>query len=226
MTETDEPGAGARAYFEAIEETFIRLRGAPLLLSPTDWQVASEWFEAGVPLDLVRQVLDGVFARRRERASKGRVQSLRYCSDAVWQAWQESRELKAGGERLEAAAIDVEARLDSLVGQLPEDLPNREGWVERILALSGSPDRVEKELALLDGQLVRATGEIMGQADREHLAKRVNSILVGLQGRLPEPEIESARDRIWRRAVRESARLPLLSLFSPEALGNPRGSLS
>ena len=226
MTEIDEPAAGARAYFEAIEETFIRLRGAPLLLSPTDWQVANEWFEAGVPLDLVRQVLESVFAKRRERASKGRVQSLRYCSDAVWRAWEEGRELEAGGARLEAAAIDVEARLKALVRRLPEDLPDREAWEERILSLRGSPDQVEKDLALLDSQLLQATGESMGRTDRERLANRVEGILTGLEGRLPEAEIEAARDRIWRRTVRDSARLPLLSLFSAEALANERRPFS
>ena len=32
----DDPEAGDRLYFEAIEEVFIRLRKAPLLLSPAN----------------------------------------------------------------------------------------------------------------------------------------------------------------------------------------------
>jgi hypothetical protein len=218
MTEIDRPPGGAQAYFEAIEETFVRLRGAPLLLSPTDWQVSKEWFEAGIPLDLVVQVLETVFARRKERASKGRVQSLRYCSEAVLKAWTEVRELEAGGRRRPAVAIDVGARLGALASRLPADLPNREGWARRICELRGSPDEVERDLAELDSQLLQASTETLDEVGRQRLADRVEQILEGLKGRLPEAEIEAARERIERGSVRELARLPLLSLFSSEAL--------
>lgn len=218
MTEIDKPARGVQAYFEAIEETFVRLRGAPLLLSPTDWQVAKEWFEAGIPLDLVARVLESVFARRKERGLKGRVQSLRYCSEAVLQAWAEVRELEAGGGRRPAAAIDVGARLAALAASLPEDLPSRNEWVERICDLSGRPDEIERALAELDSKLLQDSTRALDQVGRERLAERVDQILGGLKGRLPETDIEEARERIERSSVRELARLPLLSLFSAEAL--------
>mgnify|MGYP001828945174 FL=1 len=223
MTETDRSPGGVQSYFEAIEETFVRLRGSPLLLSPTDWQVSKEWFEAGIPLDLVVRALEDVFARRKERASKGRVQSLRYCSEAVLKAWTEVRELEAGGERRPAVAIDVEARLAALARRLPRELPNREEWAGRICELRGSPDEVERDLAELDSRLIRDSMDALDERGRERLARRVEQILGGLKGRLPEAEIEAARDRIERGSLRESARLPLLSLFSSEALA-PNGA--
>ena len=54
-------------YFRAIEEAFIRLRGAPLLLSPADWQTAKSWHEERIPLELVGRVMEEVFERLRER---------------------------------------------------------------------------------------------------------------------------------------------------------------
>ena len=51
--EADSEAEADQAYFQAIEETFVRLRGAPLLLSPADWQVARRWHRDGVPLPLV-----------------------------------------------------------------------------------------------------------------------------------------------------------------------------
>lgn len=226
MTEIDRPAERVQAYFEAIEAVFVRLRGAPLLLSPTDWQVASAWFEAGIPLDLVLQTLETIFARRKERGTRGRIQSLRYCSDPVWQAWDEARELAAGGVRKTAVAMNVQARLGGISGSLPAGLPNREQWVERIEGLSGSSDEVEKSLAELDSKLLLVAERSLNGPDGERLTARVENVLAGLQGRLPEGEVESARDRIWRGTLRALAQLPLLSLFSPEALSADRGSSS
>src|SRR5436309_13032449 len=101
MNETvEEP---PHAYFQAIEEVFVALRGAPLLLSPTDWQIARRWHREGIPLGLIRQALEAVFAKRQERGAKGRISSLRYCAPAVEAAWAERRELAAPGGRLHAA---------------------------------------------------------------------------------------------------------------------------
>jgi hypothetical protein len=218
MTEIDKPAEGVQAYFEAIETVFVRLRGAPLLLSPTDWQAASQWFEAGIPLDLVRQTLEAVFERRKERGAKGRIQSLRYCSDPVWKAWEEAQELRGGGGRRTAAAMDLQARLRGISGSLPAAMSDREQWVEQIEGLRGSSDEVERALAELDSKLLVAAEKSLNGPDRLRLTARVDSVITGLQDRLPEGEVESARDRIWRGALREVAHLPLLSLFSPQAL--------
>src|SRR5262249_60194670 len=95
-TEVEEP---PHAYFQAIEEIFVELRGAPLLLSPADWQVARRWHREGVPLDLVRGSLEEVFAKRKERGAKGKISSLRCCAPAVAAAWAGLRELAAPGPR-------------------------------------------------------------------------------------------------------------------------------
>ena len=226
MTETGKPAGDMQSYFEAIEGTFIRLRGAPLLLSPTDWQVANEWYEAGIPLETVNQTLDEVFSRREERGGKGRVQSLRYCSEAVLKAWEDTRELEAGGGRHRAFAVDVQARLSSLADSLPDTLGAREEWVGMISSLSGSSDEVERTLTKLDSELLQAAEESLTTEDRERLSDRVDEVLSSLQHRLPEEEIEAARERIWRGVLREVTQLPLLSLFSPEALTADRDSSS
>lgn len=226
MTETGKPAGDMQTYFEAIEGTFIRLRGAPLLLSPTDWQVANEWYEAGIPLATVSQTLEMVFARREERGGKGRIQSLRYCSEAVLKAWKETRELQAGGGRQRAIAVDVQARLSSLADSLPDTLGAREDWVGMISSLSGSSDEVERTLTKLDSELLDAAEWSLTAEDRELLSDRVDAILSSLQDRLPEEEIEAARERIWRGVLRELSEIPLLSLFSPEALTANRDSNS
>src|SRR3954452_25306063 len=123
------------AYFQAVEEIFVELRGSPLLLSPTDWQVARRWHQEGIPLDLVRRTLEEVFAKRRERGAKGKISSLRYCAPAVEAAWGDLRELTAPGHRVEAPASEVAPRVAALAAALPQDLD----LAARIAALAGDP---------------------------------------------------------------------------------------
>jgi hypothetical protein len=126
MTATDDNSAGDHAYFRAIEEVFIRLRGAPLLLSPTDWQIARDWHRAGIPLDLVCVTLEEIFRQRAETGKTGSVRSLKYCRSAVEKAWAARQELAAPAGRGEHVEMDIGARLQSLAAALPAALPERD----------------------------------------------------------------------------------------------------
>ena len=49
------------AYYRAVEEAFVRRRGAAMLLSPRDWSLIGEWIDVGVPLRVVLQAIDNIF---------------------------------------------------------------------------------------------------------------------------------------------------------------------
>lgn len=202
------------AYFQAVEEIFVELRGAPLLLSPADWQVARRWHQDGVPLDLVKRTLEEVFAKRKERGAKGKISSLRYCAPAVEAAWEELRELTAPGERAEARAFEVHPRLAALAAALPKGFPEIQA---RITALDGDPQHVEDRLASLDREMLDAAEAGLDEETRAEIAAAVEKTLASLGGRLPAGELERSRDRLVRQTLRRRLGLPVLSLFSPEA---------
>lgn len=237
------------AYFRAVEDCFIRLRGAPLLLSPADWQVAKEWHRQGVPLELVRRTLEQVFERRRERGADDLV-TLRYFRRPVARAWREIRELAAGGQRAEAQAFDLAGRLENLAAALPQALPGRVAWAERIRALAageaaaegtaeetpgeeeaevrelreiGRMEAVEEELDRLDRELLEAATGALDREARERLDAGVEEALDRLRERLPGPELERSREQLRRRRLRAELGLPVLSLFSPAAEGKGAG---
>jgi hypothetical protein len=206
-----------QAYFQAIEEAFVELRGSPLLLSPADWQVARRWHRDGVPLDLVRRTLEEVFARRRERGAKGKISSLRYCASAVEAAWADLRELTAPGRRVEAPDFAAASRLAALAAALPAGLPGREALAARISALEGEPPAIEERLAELDREMLdRAEAGLAGELKAE-IDAAAAATLAALAGRLPAAEVEQARGRLLRQTLRRKLGLPVLSLFSPEA---------
>lgn len=219
MSETaaDRTEADDRAYFQAIEECFVGLRGAPLLLSPADYQVARRWRREGVPLDLVRRVLAELFSRRREQGAKGRINSLRYCAPAVAAAWQEVRALTAPGHRGEPAPIEAAPRLAALAAALPTDLPGRDRLAQAILDLGGGTEAVEVELAQLDAAFLAEVEAGLDGETRAALGSSVDRTLAHLADRLGAAELEEARARLHRQALRRRLRLPVLSLFAPEA---------
>ena len=219
--------AAERAYFQAIEKIFVDLRGAPLLVSPADWHVARRWHGEGVPLDLIRGALEGVFAKRKERGAKGRISSLRYCAPAVEAAWDHLRELNlpAERERAPAAGLDLPARLGARAAALPLDLPERAAWAERIGALGvsaaggGGSQAVEEGLAALDRELLDAAGAGLAAKAGREVEATVERTLAALAGRLPDDELARSRDHLRRQILRKRLGLPVLSLFSPEAEG-------
>jgi len=217
LTDTAEAGDPDHSYFQAIEEIFVELRGAPLLLSPADWQVARRWHQEGVPLDLVRSTLGEVFARRKERGAKGKISSLRYCAPAVEAAWADLKELTAPAHRVEAPAFEVAPRLAALATALPAGLPGREALAARLGALAGDPQEVEEHLAAIDREMLdRAAAGLDGEM-RSEIESAVEKTLASLGGRLPAAELESSRERLARQILRRRLSLPVLSLFSPEA---------
>jgi hypothetical protein len=208
MADQDEYSSH-HSYFQAVEEIFVRLRGAPLLLSPADWQVASRWHREGVPLDLIGRVLEEVFAKRKERGTKGKINSLRYCAPAIEAAWADLRELTAPGERAPADPLDIAARLRSLAAAVPA------GFADRVLALQGDAPSVEAALSALDREMLAAVS--LTPELREEVDAAVEKTLAALKGRLPADELERSRERLTHQVLRQRLGLPVLSLFSPEA---------
>jgi hypothetical protein len=215
MSETAEDSD--HAYFQAVEEMFVELRGAPLLLSPADWQVARRWHQEGVPLELVRRTLAEAFARRKERRAKRKISGLRYCAPAVEAAWAEVRELTAPGRRADAPAFTVPPRLAALAAALPAGFPDRERLASRIAALAGDPWQVEDRLSAMDREVLAAAMDGLSQEIRDEIDAAVEKALATLAGRLPPEELARSRERLARQVLRRRLGLPVLSLFSPEA---------
>ncbi|MCZ6508932.1 MAG: hypothetical protein O7A04_12915 [Acidobacteria bacterium] len=204
-------------YFRAIEDTFIRLRGTPFLLSPSDWRLAALWYGRGIPVGLVCRALEELFERRAERGKSGKVQSLRYCASTVEDAWRERRELGSESLAGQRRAIDVAARLDRLADALPADLDERSAWAGRIRAAGDEPQEAESVLVTLDSELVDRCIAGLTPASRGLLAAEVDSSLEAVSQRLAADVLAADRERLLRAAARRQAGLPLLSLFSPDA---------
>ncbi len=217
MSETDSAQT-TQAYFRAIEETFIRLRGTPFLLSPADWQQAQQWHRQGVPLDLVLSTLESLFQSRAESGKTRKVQSLRYCASAVEEAWQQVAELSATGTSAPTEPFDSKRQLQRLVERLPETLVDREFVATEILALTGTSETIERELMKLDRRVLGSAFEAMNDAEKEAIERKVDATLAELDRELDQDSLPQIRLRLFDQTVRRAAGLPFLSLFSSEQI--------
>jgi hypothetical protein len=220
MSSTGEPEAGSaedQAYFRALEEKLVELRGSTTLLSPADWQVAAEWRRRGIPLELVGAVMAELALRQRARRSKRGFSSLRYFRAAVEAAWQEQLELGAGSV---APRFDpgppVEKRLEALAAALPPGTPSTVR--DEIRRLTGALEEVESALVELDRRLLESIERGLAPDARTRVARRVEAAAHGFAGALPDTELASLRQRLRAQALRAEAGVPLLSLFAAEAL--------
>jgi hypothetical protein len=209
-----------QAYFRALEERFLALRGRATLLSAEDWATAVEWRRTGIPLELVTAEMERLFVRQRERRSRRGISSLRYFSAAVHAAWSERLEAGAGGARpLADPGPPVEARLAALARALPAGLAGRAALERRILELTGSFEEVETALGEIDRETLAGLARTLGPEEEAALRARVDRALAAALAASPARELAEARERLYVRALRERFDLPLLSLFSPLAMG-------
>jgi hypothetical protein len=224
--EGDDPGSELMAsadqeYFRAVEELFVSLRGAPMLLSPVDWQIARSWRLQGIPLAVLREALEGIFTRRRERGTTSRVNSLRYCAAAVEKSWRAQLELgraagpAPGGAAAVANPLAVGELLERLARQLPESLPGVERWRARLRSLEGDADRVEQALAGLDAELLDELETGLPSEERTELRGAARSAAAQLGQRRASGDIDRVVDRLVAARLRERWGIQVLSLSAP-----------
>jgi hypothetical protein len=76
-------------YFTEVEETFVQLRGAPMMISTVDWALIETWKSMGIPLHIVlRAIVKSMSGYRPELKGGRRVNSLLYCQQEVMADFQ------------------------------------------------------------------------------------------------------------------------------------------
>jgi hypothetical protein len=201
-------------YFRHLEELFIGLRGAPLLLSPADWEIARSWRAAGIPFDLVERVLREVFERAPDKRGRGGVRSLKYFDSAIVREWRVARELSLGEGSRAADPLDIAARLAALAAALPESLAGIERIRAQLDEVHGSAEAVETALAALDREMISLAEDSLEPPERQQIDEEVDAALTRMAGRVREQETAAIREQLEERQIRSLMRLPVLSLFS------------
>ena len=218
MSETAED----RAFYEAAEAAFIRRRGTPFLLSPTDFALLKQWRALGVPVEAVEAGIDDAFTRREARSAIGRVNSLSYCRDAVLEAWERRLQTNRGkgGTQPEPDAGIALAQLSRSLEDARRARPDLDApllsalrSLARLEKSGKRPEEIEASLARLDRRLAGELYEALPETERDALDRQVSTLLSGAGARMDPATADKTRRALSRRAVRERLELPRLSLL-------------
>jgi hypothetical protein len=217
--DSSEKHLSEQEYVAALEREFLRLRGKAILLGPSDWELACDWFHRGIPLELVLEEMKRLFERQRERKSRRGISSLRYFRAAVEAAWAELERVRAGGYIGHALApLNIPKELERLQQELPEDLPERMRWLSRLQILQQEPtasaQEVEAKLEEMEHTLLEELFRGLSDSDRLEVEASVSRLLARVRQDVAESDQEAIRKTIERQVLRKRFSLPRFTLFS------------
>jgi hypothetical protein len=229
----------ADPYYQAIEEQFVRRRGAAMILSPRDWNLIGEWKDEGIPLRIVLQAIDNIFDAFTRRAPAGRrINSLSYCRQEVLALHDLYRALHAAdagrpgttdtGQGRTAAALHLgrlarrvraamalasQAGRDPLVASLARVAAELKQLRREIKNGVLDPSGLEDRLRQFDDELLSAARHSIPEEDRASLERAADRALGTHGDRMTPAAREKTRRALLASLVREAASLPRLTLF-------------
>jgi hypothetical protein len=195
----------------------------------------ASWRDAGIPLRVVLQALDNVFASRSASHPSRPVLSLSYCQHAVKEAFDSWREAQVGAPA-GAAEPAAEPGPNETAGCL-------EGWARALLVAAGeshlagaslqrtaerlrqmaaavqavdppSLAQMEEELESLEDLLLDELLAELAPASRQELEEEAARELAPLEGRLTERAYRATFQVHLRARLRARHSLPRLTLYA------------
>ncbi len=208
------------AYYQAVEEHFVSLRGDPLFLSNADWLWVRKWRTEGIPLRIVlRGVRDALDGHAHSWGRSRKVRSLGYCAQAVEVArdrWQ--RALGAGAETPDTtgALQTLATSLEAATGLGPRSrdrLTTLARTLRERLADPGRLSDLEPWLQSQEAGLLEELKDELGGEGVQAILEAVDRDLAPYRDRMPAKVLGSIRSESVARRILEAHGLPRLSLF-------------
>jgi len=215
-------------YFSDIEDVFIYLRGAPLMLSPLDWELIQQWKDLGVPLQVVLRAIEDVFEKHKARKNRRPIRSLSYCKSEVEAEYAEWLAARVGTNE-EAAKSDPFPK-DKVLTYLHQQITSLEAlpifkWngvasvAEALsaayLEFEATPNarKLEEQIGALERTLDHT---IAAGATPEQIAEAraaAEALLSPYKTNMLPQVYEQQIDTLFKKHLREFFGVPKLSLF-------------
>ena len=226
-------------YFTEIETRFQQRRGSILMLSTLDWALIETWREAGVPLEAVLRGIDSAFdkhdaQRARSTRRQRQVNGLAWCSQAVLEAVEQSRDAAIGAAPAasepresgfenarvaryllrNAALLESAAARISLAALAETALRLRELAVPLNLEPGAlNLEDTDRTLTVLEEKLVAALLTATPEETLVALRAQADRELAPYRGKMQAVQIKQIQQQLLHKRLLEAHSLPRLSLF-------------
>ncbi len=212
-----EHGEEQGLYYRKIAGLFLSLRGAPLLLSPSEFSVIAGWEAREVPLDAVLEGIQAYFEYVRSKGRSARGLRLRYCGPSVDRAFAQYRERRAGGRPSTGRTVPApRPKKEQALAAVEECLGRLDGRDEDLVPLleraAGLLRQAGPDEAMLEGLDEAVEARLRSKADPVRTKALRKEILSSLP---PGSDIDPVRVMEVRLAkeMRERLRIPYFSLY-------------
>lgn len=241
MTDSDPTSphltAEESCFFQEIEERFCFLRGKFQLLSPRDWALIDTWWKQGIPLPLVLEAMEDVFAARPLRdEGREQIHSLSYMKSEVQRRWRLRCDITSHrrGPREEEARLRREIRRHlgrvarglRLASETARDL-KRESLAQSLLLAEAElktirkeiredtwdPLRAEKQLESLEAEVIGAASRSLEESEWATLHRKIAGRLEPLRAKVSPSAWQETRDALKSQWIRHHFRIPQISLI-------------
>jgi len=207
------------AYYQAVEEFFVSLRGDPLFCSNADWFLIRKWRQAGIPLRIVlRGIQDALESHAHSWGRRRKVGSLAYCAgevDVARDRWQRALGLgEEPGMRAADTLLGLARALEDAGGLGPRAGPRAQA-VARDLRLWAGEARLELEPCLREAEegLLAALRADAGPDVIACIEAEVAAELAPYRERMPARVVTQIERESVARRILALHGLPRISLF-------------
>ena len=227
-------------YFTEIEDHFRWRRGTILEISTKDWQLISDWKDAGVPLEAVLRGIDATFDKYDQRPSKSKkVNGLSFCSQEVLAAAEDMKEAAVGasveGQPRREPGFEVVQIVAFLCGNAEKlekaKLPERAGFTTGALARETAAalremaeaierdkklprlEDLERRLTVLEEKLFAILMAATPDDDLVDVRAEADRDLAPYRRNMTSDQIEQLHKQYVRKRLLEKSGVPRLSLF-------------
>lgn len=221
-------------YFRVIEEYFLQKRGNPVLLSPKEWSLIRQWYEASIPQEVVLRAIDRAFEKGKDGEEK-EVTTLTYCKQRVKGEYK--RHLKSQEGKVPDKAADTKNIQEFLIGLVSSlsfsseqalakgdsalcDFLNEKRnklTTEIVLTVQQDPapdlQRVEHQLSTMEKEIEQVLVQMISQEQLHRFKEDAMRELKMFQKKLDLTVYQEMVNRAVIKAIRKAYNIPRLSLF-------------
>jgi len=196
-------------YYQDIAAFFLRLRGAPFILSGREIHLLAGWEKQGIPLSAVRQGIEVAFERLSKKAEPGRRPvTLLACDPDVQRAFGQVQERRVGVSRSsggrEAKRAAIALAVKNFLADVPAEWPVLRRAYEQALRLIESGADSEEGLERLEANIEEALAAHCPPEEWDRARRQLGPAGPGGEGK-------ALLRRTALKNIREKYRIPYVS---------------
>ncbi len=196
-------------YYRDVTALFLRLRGAPFILSARELHLLAAWEKQGIPLNVVQEGIENAFqAFQKASGPDRRPVSLQACDPYVRGAFGQVKDRRAGGRRLSGGREDKRRAMARAIKDFLEALPIEWAFLrqafEQALRLIESAGGGEEDLERLETDIEQALASHCPAEEWDRAQKQLGPACAAGKGK-------ALLRRMALKNIREKYKIPYVS---------------